>query len=214
MPVNRNEYPASAKKSHFAAMTLVASLLVAGGPVDAQTSDASGGNAGSATTDLGDWKVNEVTDPMTDKKVVLLMVQSREDSVTFGLNCQQSNGSVGVVWGRFLGGDELDGIEYKSVTYRIDDNKPVEDTWQVMEDRTTTRVIDGPAFIKEVRAGSRLAIKISPYQEMPLTVVFDTHGLTEMLTAHQKDCEPFVRDILWDRYQKQLNASSTGNGEK
>lgn len=156
---------------------------------------------GAVTTgfaaDFGKWKVKRVSDPMNDTSVALVMTQSETGDVTLGLTCRKDTGEVGIIWKRFLGGEVVNGEEWKDITYRIDQNRPVVGPWKVMPDRTTVRSFTPEGFIGQIRDSDRLAVQVEPYQEMPLTVVFETTGLKEALLATSPECDWFVRDILW-----------------
>ncbi|TBB02861.1 hypothetical protein [Rhizobium ruizarguesonis] len=142
---------------------------------------------------FGEWQAKVYKDEMDDSRFTMIGLRSEDDGVILGVNCRGSDSTVGIIWDRFLGGEKIGGVEYKTVVYRVDDKQPFKTDWPVQPDRSTT-LSDAPErFLSEVMSGERLAIRVEPYQKAPLTVVFDTKGLTDALKAHRPECDGFVR---------------------
>ncbi|MDR9775012.1 hypothetical protein RJJ65_20615 [Rhizobium hidalgonense] len=167
--------------------------------------------AAETSENFGKWQVNVHKDAMDDSRFIIIMLQSEDDGVVLGVNCRGSDSSVGIVWDRFLGGEKIGGVEYKPMVYRVDDKQPLRTDWPVMSDRSTTRADAPERFVSEVMSGERLAIRIEPYQNAPLTVLFDTKGLTSVLMANRPECDGFVRNILWDKHLARLRQEKAAN---
>lgn len=145
------------------------------------------------TENFGKWQAKAYKDEMDDSRFVMIALQSEDDGVILGVNCRGSDSSVGIVWDRFLGGEKIGGVEYKTIVYRVDDKQPFKTDWPVQPDRSTT-LSDAPErFLSEVMSGERLAVRVEPYKKAALTVIFDTKGLTDALTANRPECDGFVR---------------------
>lgn len=173
------------------------------------TTAALGAGETANAADFGKWQVKLHADPMNDSSIALVMIQSEADDVTLGLNCRKDTDDVGIIWRRFLGGEEINGEEQKDIIYRVDQGQPIVATWKVMPDRTTVRAFTPEGFVREIRDSSRLVLQVEPYQEMPLTVVFETKGLRDALLATTPECDWFVRDILWDKHLEQAKKDQT-----
>lgn len=173
--------------------------------------------ATETSENFGKWQVKVHKDPIDDSRFIIVMLQSEDDGVTLGVNCRGSGSSVGIVWDRFLGGEKIGGVEYKTMVYRVDDKQPLRTDWPVMSDRSTVRADTPERFVTEVMSGERLAIRVEPYQEAPLTVLFDTKGLKNVLMANRPECDGFVRNILWDQHltrARQEKAANEAGGGK
>ncbi|WP_141502406.1 hypothetical protein, partial [Rhizobium sp. J15] len=152
---------------------------------------------------LGKWTVSEEVDPMTDQKIIRLLVRADDQEVALSIACSKESAWVHVFWGDFLGGERFDKIsgqegeqyEVKDVTYRIGKGTPVTDEMLVLDDRTTTQVGDADGFVEKVRTANRLVLQTQPYNKNLKTAVFDTTGLTEILKAKRPECDWYVRDI-------------------
>jgi len=158
--------------------------------------------------DLGKWRLMEKVDPMTDQKVIRVYQQAEGSDVILSIACSKENAWVLVLWEDFLGGQRIKNVlstqgeqfELKNVTYRIGDRQPVTEEMLVLDDRTTTQVGEAGRFIEQVRTANRLVMQTQPYNENPMTVVFDTTGLTEILNAKRPECDWYVRDIIRAEY--------------
>ncbi|ANM16335.1 hypothetical protein AMK06_CH01405 [Rhizobium sp. N541] len=189
-------------------------LLLGAVVVGLSACDPASGNAASTTSpaeadlstkaqNLGKWNVSEAVNPMTDQKVIQLLVQADDEAVALSIICSKQSAWVHVFWGDFLGGERFDNIgsleggqiEVKDVTYRIGEGAPVTEEMLVLDDRTTTQVGDADGFVEKVRTANRLVLQTQPYNKNPKTVVFDTTGLTEVLKAKRPECDWYVRDI-------------------
>jgi type VI secretion system protein VasI len=156
---------------------------------------------------------------MTDQKIVTMSLAadgkdaSNPNAVILMLTCSKENGAVGIAWEhQFLGGEDNSYGRYKEITFRADKSAPFAEDWRVLDDGTTARADDAAGFIKKVRNGSRLVAKVAPYQEQPITVVFETTGLLEALMSARPECDWFIRDVLWEQYQQKLKAEAAKSG--
>ncbi len=153
---------------------------------------------------------------MTDKKVVRINLIANEGNVILSVACTKEDAWVQIHWGQFLGGEQItiaDSVEgkqfeEKAVTYRVGDGKAVNDSMIVLGNRTSTQVSRTEAFIEQVRTADKLALQTQPYNEDPLTAVFETKGLTDALNANRPECDWFVRDIIRAEFAEKRKISA------
>ncbi|KQU76497.1 hypothetical protein ASC75_02460 [Aminobacter sp. DSM 101952] len=130
--------------------------------------------------------------------------------VTFAVRCDKSGAPVIISWNRYLAGDKAGEYLLKTVTVRKGDSQPVEETWAVNQDGTSTiRPSPSSDFIMALRATDRLVARIEPYMENPLTVTFDTRGMTEALKQARPECEWYLSDVL----REEFAATKASRGE-
>lgn len=176
--------------------------------------------ASSATStempSIGKWELVRSNDAMTDESFVLVGLvaegQSWSDprSVKFAMRCDKRGAPIMITWNRYVAGEKTGEYLIKSVTVRTGDNQPVEETWTVNPDGTST-MRPGPNhdFVMAMRTTDRLVVRIEPYQSNPLTVTFDTRGMTEALKQARPECEWYLRDVM----REEIAAEKAARGE-
>ncbi len=186
--------------------------LAACDPVSDQPTSETVAASDVATPDFGEWSIYTKTDPLTDEKIIAIELASDQAQstrgVTLSLYCSKRNAWAVVRWNEFLGGTKSADRELKPVTYRIGDGQPRIEEWPVLSDRTTSQIDGAPEFIMNVRDSEKLVLRVEPYQQNPLTAVFDTRGLKAALMANSPECDWYVRDIKWVEHQAKLKAEA------
>lgn len=186
--------------------------LAACDPVNGQASGTTVPPTDAPVSDFGNWTVSRVTDPMTDEKIIAIQLASDQAQSTrgvmFSIYCSKQNAWAVISWNEFLGGTRSGGLELKPVTYRIGDSGPSTENWPVLSDRITSQISDAPKFVTRVRESEKLVLRVEPYQQNPLTAVFQISGLKAALMASSPECDWYVRDIKWAEYQAKLKAEA------
>lgn len=204
-PINLPSWPAAAR---IVAIAMTVAGLSSCDPASGNASYETAAPDTSPMLNLGKWQLSEKVDPMTDQKVVRVYQQAEGSDVILSIACSKQNAWVHVLWEDFLGGRRIKNVlstqgeefEIKNVTYRVGDSQPITQEMAVLNDRKTTQFGDVVSFIEQVRTSNRLVLQTQPYNENPKTVVFDTTGLTNILTAKRPECDWYVRDILRAEY--------------
>jgi type VI secretion system protein VasI len=124
--------------------------------------------------ETGKWKISKSLDPLTDKTTVTASVAANDKQRTrLILRCKNFKVDFFITWGVFLG---LDG---PNVTSRVDDNAPETRSWNLSADKTGTF---NPHFhpedvIARLISADRFVAQVTPYNENPVTAVFDLKGI-------------------------------------
>ena len=126
----------------------------------------------------GEWETTKSLDPLTDKPSITAVLKAN-DKQRLGLILRCKNGEVDlfITWGDYLGSDD------PKVTWRIDDERPKTRSWSLSTNKAGTfypSMINGitpGAFIAQLAAADRFVVQVTPYNEGPVTAVFDLKGI-------------------------------------
>ncbi|MCE6958080.1 type VI secretion protein [Cereibacter sphaeroides] len=154
-------------------------------------SPASGGVAGSP----GKWITRNDVNPLDDSRTVLLMLNAESGNSRFGktvtlyARCQSNVTEVYVNWNDYLGDDSGSRSNLKNVTSRIGDNPASLGRWGISTDNAATFYPRSPvSFLKSMLDQERLVLQTTPYNESPITAVFDIRGLRNVLGGLASTC--------------------------
>lgn len=135
--------------------------------------------------DVGKWRVSKETNPIDDTSTVTLSLTAESGSSRYGTpvlfyaRCKSNKTEAFIVWHDYLGDDSRSVYEeWKLVTVRIGDDRATEEQWTVSTDSQATFA---PAWagdlLKRMATASTLVAQVTPYNESPVTAVFETGGL-------------------------------------
>lgn len=133
--------------------------------------------------DKGKWIVDISTDPINDSKVVVLGLpptsgtNSQGKPIYLVLRYKSGKTEAYIQYGEYLGGEDF--IE---VTWRIGTEQAKTGEWFLSTDgEATFYPYDDIAFIKKLLTVNRFVARLTPYNESPITAVFDLEGLKEAI---------------------------------
>ncbi|HHU93732.1 MAG TPA: DNA primase [Alcaligenaceae bacterium] len=137
------------------------------------------------------WITNTQTDPLTDKSIytsLLIADQGKGkygDTIALLVRCQNNKTEMYIDWESFLGSDDI------RTTYRVGKNPAKTSNWHLSTDKKAAFFPDTPIpTLKEfisVEDPSFVA-NVTPYNESPVTAVFDITGAEEALADIRKGC--------------------------
>ncbi len=137
---------------------------------------------------VGAWQVSDKTNPLDDSRTVTLDLAATSGRSVYGkpivlvLRCQSHKTEVFIGWGSYLG-------EEAKVTTRVGSGESKTKNWGVSTDHTATFYHSDPvAFIQELMAADRFVAQVIPYNESPITAVFDLTGLQTAVKPLRDDC--------------------------
>jgi hypothetical protein len=146
---------------------------------------------GASGQQAGVFRISRSADPITDKAIVTAMaspttVTPREiGDPSFVLRCDDGRFDAYVNSGGFLDSSgRIRGI------WRVDSGEAVEGDWGRSTDGTSAFVPDGHLirFVAEIRAGSRLVVRLFDYQGSAHTYTYSLNGSSGALNA--LGCDP------------------------
>lgn len=141
----------------------------------------------SNTKDTGKWLVSSKVNPIDDSKTVTLMLEATtgaskwKDKVYFVARCQSNKTEVYIGWNDYLGSESY-------VLTRIGSNKATTSQWTLSTDKKATFHRKPISFLKQMSESDKLLAQITPYNENPVTAVFDIKGASNALEPLRKTC--------------------------
>lgn len=142
------------------------------------------------------WRSRSSTNPLDDSKSVVLSLDADSgatrfgDTITFYARCRSNKTEVYVYWGTYLGDDSHDVYQdWKNVVVRVGAGKARTERWGVSTDSKATFAPGwGGDLLKELLDQDRLVLQTIPYNEAPVTAIFDISGLRAHLGELAATC--------------------------
>jgi len=137
---------------------------------------------------LGDWKVQEKTNPLDDSKTVTLMLfphegtyRKRQKPVILA-RCSSGETDFYIAWNDYLGREAI-------VTTRVGNNKANTSEWSLSTDSKSSFHPKPIKFLKSMLNEEKLVAQITPYNESPTTAIFNISGLNEAIKPLKETCK-------------------------
>ena len=134
------------------------------------------------------WVSTVQVNPLDDSKTVVLVLAADSASGRFGgnvtlvLHCKSNKTEAYINWGDYLGRHNA------KVLVRVGSAPDVTKTWDLSTDNESTFVVDPIQFIKELLTANSFVAQTTPYNESPITAVFDTTGLDQEIKELRATC--------------------------
>jgi len=136
----------------------------------------------------GKWLVSAKQNPVDDTKTVTLILSADSGQSTIGkpvsliLRCESKKTEAYISWNNYLGSEA-------DVLTRIGNAPAVSKNWGLSTDSQATFYPGNHiAFIKSLLQADRLVAQVTPYDESPVTAVFDLAGLSNAIKPLQETC--------------------------
>lgn len=144
----------------------------------------------STTSDgAGKWRTSTDTDPLTDKSVYFAMLLSDSGESRFNrkpllvVRCKDNKTELYITWHDFLGTNSI------ATTYRIDKDAAQQSKWSLSTDKKAAFFPGSPIqMLKRLSESTSFVANVTPYNESPVTAVFDTTGANKALSDLRKGC--------------------------
>lgn len=143
----------------------------------------------------GDWRVEVSTNPIDDTKTVMAALLASQgearfgDTVMFVARCQSNRTEAYIVWHDYLGDDAPRLGNWKNVTVRIGDGPAREQRWNISTDKEATFAPSWAGdLLKQMMQADRFVAQTTPYNEAPVTAIFDTTGMETALAPLMETC--------------------------
>jgi len=137
---------------------------------------------------VGDWIVNEKVNPIDDSKTVTLILYASDgesrwgEKIPFVARCQSNATEAYISWGDYLGGEAR-------VLTRVGSNKASTQRWSLSTDKQASFAPQPIDLLKEMATADRFLAQVTPYNENPVTAIFQTSGLTNALKPLRETCD-------------------------
>ena len=136
---------------------------------------------------VGYWLIRHETNPIDDSKTVELTLFPKEtpvrakDIVSLVARCKSNKTEVYISWNDYLGRNS-------DVLTRIGKNKAKTERWSLSTDSQATFNNNPIKLLKDMMEADSLIAQITPYNDNPKTVVFNTIGLVNAIKPLQEVC--------------------------
>ena len=136
----------------------------------------------------GKWKVSAEINPVDDSKTVTLILVADSGRSKWGrpvalvARCMSDKTELYISWNDYLGSSA-------NVLTRIGSSAALTKRWGLSTDKQASFHPRGTiAFMKEMMGSDRLVAQVTPYNENPVTAVFDTSGLENAIQPLRETC--------------------------
>src|SRR5690606_25621483 len=146
--------------------------------------------------ETGAWITTTDTNPIDDSKTVTAILPASQGESRFGgpvglvVRCKSNATEMYANWHEFLGDDSNSVYdEFKLVTVRVGDEPAREERWHLSTDRQGTFTPGSPIpLLKRMLSAERLVLQTTPYNENPITAVFELEGIQDALAPIAETC--------------------------
>jgi type VI secretion system protein VasI len=135
----------------------------------------------------GKWNVSVDVNPIDDSKTVILSLDSdsgksrRGESVFLIARCKSNTTDLYIGWNDYLGSEA-------DVLTRVGDNKAITQRWSMSTDTKATFHSTPIPFLKEMLTSTKMVAQVTPYNESPVTAIFNTSGLENAIIPLRETC--------------------------
>jgi type VI secretion system protein VasI len=136
----------------------------------------------------GGWITSSKQDPLTDETISTAMLFSetgssrRGDNPVLIVRCSGKTTEMYINWNDYLGSDAY-------TTFRIGQEKATTSNWTMSTDKKAAFYPGSPVgALKRIIESDTFAASVTPYNESPITAVFNSKGSPEALADIRKSC--------------------------
>ena len=136
----------------------------------------------------GKWEVEVETNPVDDSKTVTAYLAADSGKnrwnrpVVAIARCQSNSTDFFISWGDYLAGDGAD------VLTRIGSNPATTEEWSLSTNKKATFKEKPITFLKKMAKEDKLVTQVTPFNQSPVTAIFDIRGLDEALKPLREAC--------------------------
>lgn len=142
----------------------------------------------STVSGKGQWEVSIKTNPIDDSKTVVLALRADSGKSKWGkpvsmiVRCKSNKTELYISWNDYLGNTAR-------VLTRIGSKEAVRKEWHLSTNsQATFYPRETISFIREMMKADKLVAQVTPYNENPVTAVFDTAGLRKAIEPLRETC--------------------------
>lgn len=141
----------------------------------------------TAISGKGKWDVSVDVNPIDDSKTVILALPADSgksrwgDAIFLIARCKSNQTDLYIGWNDYLGSKA-------NVLTRMGDNKAATKRWDMSTTKKATFHNKPITFLKEMLQSNKLVAQVTPYNENPVTAVFNTSGLENAIKPLRETC--------------------------
>ncbi len=137
----------------------------------------------------GKWKTKIETNPIDDSETVILLLEADEGRTKFNktpaliIRCKSDEIQIYISWNDYLGSEAY-------VLTRLGKQIAETDEWGLSTDNSATFYPGNPlSFIKSLLKVDTFIAQVTPYNESPVTAVFDVKGFNVVVKPLLDTCK-------------------------
>jgi hypothetical protein len=142
------------------------------------------------------WRSTSDTNPLDDSKTIIASIAADaqeaplRNNVTLMIRCQSNKTELYVDWNDYLGDDSRDVYsDWKRVTVRVGDLPARQQRWGISTDSEATFApASAIGLIRQMVNEDRLVLQTTPYNESPVTAVFNLEGMRDAVEPIAEEC--------------------------
>ena len=123
-----------------------------------------------------------------DSKTVTLILEADSGKDRWGnavyliARCKSNQTDLFINWNDYLGSEA-------DVLTRVGNNKAVTQRWSLSTDNQATFHSNPIPFLKKMLQSTKLVAQVTPYNENPVTAIFNTTGLENAIKPLRETCK-------------------------
>lgn len=136
----------------------------------------------------GKWRTSTEIDPLNDKNVYLATLEATngrskwDKPISLTVRCSDNETELFINWNDFLGSDAY-------TTIRVDKEKATKSNWPLSTDKVAAFYPGSPiGILKRIATSKSFIASVTPYNESPVTAVFDSAGAEAAFADIRKGC--------------------------
>lgn len=139
------------------------------------------------TDSIGKWEVSSDVNPIDDSKTVFLALYADSgenrwgDKVFMVARCKSNKTDFYIGWNDYLGGKA-------NVLARVGDKKASTSEWSMSSTKKATFHPQPVELLKEMLESTTFVAQVTPYNENPITAIFNTSGLNNAIKPLRETC--------------------------
>lgn len=135
------------------------------------------------------WAIDSEINPVDDSKTITAILVADEGENSKGqkpvllIRCKSNQTDLFINWNDYLG------LDSTNVLTRIGKQEAVTKSWSISTNNKASFYPTSPiSFIKDMMEAERLVVQIIPYAQNPITTIFNTRGLNEIIKPIANTC--------------------------
>lgn len=136
----------------------------------------------------GKWIIQEEINPVDDSKTVFIYLKADSgkgkygDDIIFVARCKSNKTEAYINWESYLGRET-------TVLTRVEDNKASSEKWSISSDNKSSFRKNPIAFLKSMQDANKLVAQTTPYNENPITAIFNITGIENAIKPLREECK-------------------------
>ncbi|MGJ0534796.1 MAG: hypothetical protein ACR65W_16290 [Methylocystis sp.] len=137
---------------------------------------------------VGKWYVSSKVNPLDDQSIHYAILDATDAKNRWGkpvsltVRCESNRTEMYINWNDFLGSDAY-------TTFRVDKDAAKKSNWQLSTDKTAAFHPGSPVgLLKRIAKSNSFIASITPYNESPVTAVFETSSAAGAFAEIRKSC--------------------------